>query len=528
VQAAETALQGTLNLTVKVVFRVDASTEIGTGHVMRCLTLADALRERGDETLFICRAHTGNQCGVIEQRGYPVHRLAATDPVKRNGLGEAQSSPAHSAWLGVDWNIDAQESLAVLARNGGRADWLIVDHYALDDRWETALRHAAERIMVIDDIADRRHDCDLLMDQNLHENAAHRYEDLVPDGCRQLLGPRYALLRPEFRAARSRLRHRHGGVRRILVFFGGIDGTDQTSKALTAIESLKRDDIAVDVVVGSQNPNRDQVGEHCRRMKNVHFHCDIDNMSALMSEADVSIGAGGGTVWERCALKLPSLAWPVAENQTEQLRMLALNGAVYLPDVASVQEPGGLAAHIDALLNNEHLRLNISRCAGEICDAKGTNRVIGNLVRPRLSVRRVCAEDCQSVYEWRNHPEIRRFSLNGQEISWERHKAWFETAINDSRIGFLIAEDDNRPIGVVRFDIADKTAEVSIYLIPGMQGKSYGRELLDASQEWLRRHRPEISDLSAKIVRANNASMRLFEEAGFENVYDVYRKRITE
>jgi UDP-2,4-diacetamido-2,4,6-trideoxy-beta-L-altropyranose hydrolase len=525
VQAAGAALQGALSQTMKVVFRVDASTEIGTGHVMRCLTLADALRERGDDVLFICRA---DLCGMVEHRGYHVHRLTAPDPVKRNSLGEAQSSPAHSAWLTVDWTIDAHESLAVLARNGGRVDWLIVDHYALDYRWETALRHAAERIMAIDDLADRRHDCDLLMDQNLHENAAHRYAGLVPDGCRQLFGPRYALLRPEFRAARSRLRHRHGGVRRILVFFGGIDGTNQTFKALKAIELLKREDITVDVVVGSQNPNRDEVGEQCRRMKNTHFYCDVDNMSELMSEADMSIGAGGGTVWERCALKLPTLAWPVAENQTEQLRMLALNGAVYMPNPASAQEPDRLAVHIDALLNNEHLRLNISRCAGEICDAKGTNRVIGNLVRPHLSMRRVSAEDCRSVYEWRNHPEIRRFALNGQEISWERHKAWFETAIHDSRIGFLIAEEDNRPVGVVRFDIADKTAEVSIYVIPGRQGKGYGRAVLDASQEWLRSHRPEISDLSAKIVRANNASRRLFEEAGFENIYDVYRKRITE
>lgn len=401
-----------------------------------------------------------------------------------------------------------------------------MDHYALDAGWERELRPDVGRIMVIDDLTDREHDCDLLLDQNLRDPDAPHYAGLVPRGCRLLLGPRYALLRPEFQAARARLRDRHGPARRVLVFFGGIDATNQTDKVLKAFELLRRDDLIADVVTSSRNPRADQIREQCRKMKNVHFHGDVGDMAGLMSEADLSIGAGGTAVWERCALKLPTLAWPVAENQSEQLHMLARNGAVCFPDPASIQEPDGLAVHINALLNNGHLRRDISRRAGELCDAGGTNRVVGNLTQRIVTVRRAAAGDCKPVHEWRNHPDVRQYALNAEEIPWERHKAWFESAIADPRTDFLIVEENRQPVGVVRFDIAGEIAGISIYVVPGMHGQGYGHAVLDAALAWLRGQRPEIRDLSAKIARANGASMRLFEGAGFERIYGVYRKRV--
>ena len=182
--------------------------------------------------------------------------------------------------------------------------------------------------MVIDDLADRPHDCDLLLDQNLYEGLERRYDGLVPDHCERLLGPRYALLRPEFAAARKTLRHRDGRVRRILVFFGGSDLSNETAKALEAIRLLNRTDIAVDVVVGVSNPKGDQIREICRGMPNIHFHLQVENMAELMALADLAIGAGGTTTWERCCLGLPSLVLVLADNQREVVEVMTDAGAM--------------------------------------------------------------------------------------------------------------------------------------------------------------------------------------------------------
>ncbi|RME63691.1 MAG: UDP-2,4-diacetamido-2,4,6-trideoxy-beta-L-altropyranose hydrolase, partial [Alphaproteobacteria bacterium] len=170
---------------MRAAFRVDASRAIGTGHVGRCLTLAAALRDAGGDALFLCRAHDGHLNAKIEEAGFPVLSLP-----KRN---DTDDDLAHSHWLGATQADDAKASIAALA--GHRIDWLVVDHYGLDARWESALRRHAHRILAIDDLADRSHDCDLLLDQNFFLDAASRYDGLLPDHCRPLLGPRYAVLR---------------------------------------------------------------------------------------------------------------------------------------------------------------------------------------------------------------------------------------------------------------------------------------------------------------------------------------------
>ncbi|MFH1884106.1 MAG: UDP-2,4-diacetamido-2,4,6-trideoxy-beta-L-altropyranose hydrolase, partial [Planctomycetota bacterium] len=227
------------------IIRADASGQIGTGHVMRCLTLADELRGRGAEVIFVCREFAGNLCGYIEEKGYIVHRL----PVSNDQEHDFESNLKHASWLGADWQTDARQVEEVFKDLDTHLDWLVVDHYALDEKWEGYLRPYVKKIMVIDDLADRAHDCDLLMDQNFHENLESRYDGLVPPGCIKLLGPKYAALRPEFREVRKNLRKRDGHVKRIMIFFGGSDPTNETAKTLEAMYMLNRPDVAVDVVV---------------------------------------------------------------------------------------------------------------------------------------------------------------------------------------------------------------------------------------------------------------------------------------
>ena len=296
---------------MNIVFRADASVIIGSGHVMRCLTLADYLHKKGANIAFASRVLDGHLCNYIERRGYRVFRLSQKDEQ-----------------LISDWEIDYEETKSLLESFFVINDWLVVDHYNLDYRWEAALRPLVKKIMIIDDLANRRHECDILLDQNLYENMEKRYKHLVPDHCLKFLGPAYALLRPEFIDARKKDLVRNGNVNRIMIFFGGSDPTHETLKALKASSSIYLDQVIIDVVVGQSNPLREKIRQACLEYSNVSYHCQTDKMAALMAEADLFIGSGGASTWERCYLGLPSLTIITAGNQKELTQVLARRGIV--------------------------------------------------------------------------------------------------------------------------------------------------------------------------------------------------------
>jgi UDP-2,4-diacetamido-2,4,6-trideoxy-beta-L-altropyranose hydrolase len=312
---------------VNVLIRTDSSVEIGTGHAVRCLTLAGILRHNRVTVSFICRDLPGHISDLIEAHGYVVHRLnRLSGGVSLNDI-ENLSSP-YQTWLGVHWQVDAEQTRAVLACQHEPVNWLIVDHYALDVAWERSMRADVNYIMAIDDIANRRHDCDVLLDQNLWPDCELRYERLVPAHCRKFIGPRYALLRAEFHDARRRLRSRDGRIRRIMVFFGGVDASNQTAKALEAIVELARHEIAVDVIVGQNNPHRKAIVDFCESQPGFFSHCQVSNMAELMNRADLAIGAAGTATWERCFVGLPCITVAIASNQRKVLENVAAEGCV--------------------------------------------------------------------------------------------------------------------------------------------------------------------------------------------------------
>jgi UDP-2,4-diacetamido-2,4,6-trideoxy-beta-L-altropyranose hydrolase len=288
-------------------FRVDASLEIGIGHVMRCLTLADALKAKGVECVFICREHSGNSIEKIRDKDYPVHVLPVCE--QESGHGDL----FHASWLGATQEQDAVACAAILAQNP--VDWLIVDHYALDKQWESALRPHYRKIMVIDDLADRQHDCDLLLDQNLVANREHRYDGLLPESCACLLGPEYALLQAQYAEWHKRVPPRSGVIRRILVYFGGADNVNLTGKSIAAFLALNRADIALDVVTHPASRHMENIRQQTAGHSQITLYESLPSLARLMVKADLAIGAGGATSWERCCLGLPSLVITLAENQ---------------------------------------------------------------------------------------------------------------------------------------------------------------------------------------------------------------------
>ena len=343
---------------------------------MRCLTLAEALRDRGAECLFISRLHDGNLCGRVRALGFAVLELPV--PTDRGGAAESMGNHAH--WLGVTVQQDAEETLALL--RGRKIDWLVVDHYSLDAAWERVLRPACRRVMVVDDLADRSHDCDLLLDQNLGR-AASDYRGLVPNFCETLIGPKYALLRPEFARVRSASlnRKRSGYFRHILVTMGGVDKDNVTSDVLVGLEAcgLERD-IRVTVVMGAAAPWIDDVKRKAERMTlRTQVLVDASNMAELMCEADLAIGAAGSTSWERCCMGIPTIQVVLADNQTGIAAALEAFGAAVTVSREKLRFEIKLV--IVKLLRDIRIVKKISGSAAKIVDGEGVCRVTDLLAK---------------------------------------------------------------------------------------------------------------------------------------------------
>jgi UDP-2,4-diacetamido-2,4,6-trideoxy-beta-L-altropyranose hydrolase len=344
--------------------------QIGTGHFMRCLALAGALGRAGAACHFVCRHALDYLRGMALEAG---HGFESLEPAPFEDAGDLP----HSAWLRTTQSIDAGHTLGALA--GRRRDLLVVDHYALDARWESTLRDAAHRILVIDDLADRRHDCDALLDQNYFPDMEARYEGKVPRDCRLMLGPSYALLRDEFPKLRESMRVRRGPVRRILVLMGGVDASNQTEKAIAAIARLQGRPLQVDVVIGKQHPARERLEHLCGRY-GFSLHVQTAELAGLMSLADLAVGAAGSSSWERCCLGLPTICVGLAVNQMAMAEGLQSLGAVVNLGNAAEVSVEDLAASLLRLIDEPDRLASLSLAASRLVDGKGAERVCEQLM----------------------------------------------------------------------------------------------------------------------------------------------------
>lgn len=340
-----------------IYFRTDSSITIGTGHVMRCLTLADELRNRDAEVSFICREETGNLIEIVENRGYRVLHLG------RN----------------INLENDKKLTQIILKDLTSIPDWLIIDNYDIDVSWESFLRKFVKKIMVIDDLANRKHDCDLLLNQN-YNVSEKSYHGLMSNHCIQLLGTKYAMLQPQFCEVRANMRERNVTVKRILVFISGSDIQNVTSKVLCAIQMLGRFDIIIDVVIGIANPNRREIERLAAQIPNTTCHFNVNNMAELMASADLCIGACGTTTWERCCVGLPSIVIVLAENQVNIAESIEKKGiAVNLGWYENVTV-NKLKEVVEGLINDFHKRITMSLKSKEIVDGRGTERVAEKII----------------------------------------------------------------------------------------------------------------------------------------------------
>ncbi|GIZ51293.1 UDP-2,4-diacetamido-2,4,6-trideoxy-beta-L-altropyranose hydrolase [Noviherbaspirillum aridicola] len=483
---------------MKVLIRADASLAIGSGHIMRCLCLADALHAVGNA---VCFASRGLPLHLAEQIRAHGHEIFALEPGAQ-----------------ADEIADAAESAMA-----GPFDLVVVDHYGLGRTWETRMRGHA-RLLAIDDLG-REHDSDWLLDQNFHPEPEVRYAGKVPQRCVLLLGPRHALLRAEFREARKTAVPRSGPVRKLLVFLGGMDADNVTGKVLEALDLAGCDAREIDVVIGASQPAREQIEAWCETRPGMRCHVQAANMAQLFAGADLAVGAGGTTTWERCAVGLPTLALCLADNQHELLEQGARHGFVYAPQgiTADVE---AIALHVRALLGNEGLRHHLSVTGMTLVDGGGAHRVVAAIAGTTVRLRVATSADAGALYAWRNHPRVRAVSRNTAEFSYDEHLRWMDKVLNDPQRHLLIGERDGEPVGVLRFDVAGDEAEVSIYLAPDHIGRGDGAALLRAGEEWLRTERPAVQRLNAWVNAGNAASERLFDRCGYDRQATQYIKRI--
>ena len=350
---------------MKFAFRVDSSTKMGTGHLIRCLTLARALRAMGGQCHFITRNHIGHVTHLVAENGFPATLLPAAVEVPYQDL--------YQEWLVVSVEQDRAETHKVLTEY--RPDWLVVDHYGLDHIWESHHRDVVGKLMVMDDLMSRHHDCDLLLNQNFSDRPSP-YEGRVPAACRLLLGPHYALIREEFFQYRQTLIPRDD--QRALVFLGGSDHLGLNQLVLEALSDESFKGWQIDMVLGANVPDRTKLVEMSAKLTHVKLHAPRPHLADLMAQASIAIGAGGGTTWERMALGLPSIVFCVADNQKAACEALDRTD-----EIRFVKNKVELLTAWRQLVQDSKLRAKLARSNEKMVDGLGAQRVALTLISPQ-------------------------------------------------------------------------------------------------------------------------------------------------
>ncbi|MBX2860046.1 MAG: UDP-2,4-diacetamido-2,4,6-trideoxy-beta-L-altropyranose hydrolase [Vampirovibrio sp.] len=337
----------------QIIFRADASVEIGTGHIMRCLTLAQALQQQGHHVQFICRQLPGNLIQWLQdEKQMPVHPLPP------------------------DINLQTDADLTQAFLKDQSVDWVVVDHYALDATWESVVKAATQNLMAIDDLANRSHEVDVMLNQNLMEKGPAAYQGWVPDTCQVLCGPQYALLRPVFASYRKPLPQKSAPPSHLLMSFGGSDPTGESLKAIQAVGPLTAEGITLETIVGLTNPRAQEINAMATQYANIHCYDYVDNMAQKMATAHLFIGAGGTTSWERCCLGLPSVILSLADNQTEICQSLHHVGAAHYLGVAHQTSAHDIQAAVMTYMNDPSALITMSNAASALVDGQGCSRVI--------------------------------------------------------------------------------------------------------------------------------------------------------
>lgn len=500
-----------------IVFRVDGSSRIGVGHVMRCLALAQEFRTLGAKVEFICRRHTGNLIRQIEQDGFLVHALPS---LKDRPTSDCQTSVGDlrpEDWLSVSVDQDIFETSSIVKRQ--EPDWLVIDHYGIDIHWESQLHELVPKIMVIEDLTNRSHNCEVILNQNFFSRKFDQYRGRIPPDCVHFVGPEFALLRPEFIQARLQRQQTGKCVERVLLFFGA-DPPNVTTALLITLSHPDFDHLKVDVVLSAGSIHRDAVAKAVAKHPNARLHIQTEEISALMIESDLCIGAGGVSMLERLCVGLPSLVVTIASNQERSSLELFREGYLVWHTTSENLDLEQLHAALENAVARPFLLEAIAKKGMELVTGSGARIVAefivnGNLPN-ELNARHARLLDCETYWDWANDELVRINAFQSSNIEWETHREWFQKKMssNDSRL--IIAESAIGPVGQVRFDRVGEFWVVDFSVARQFRGHDRGQEVLALAIELFRKSSP--APLVAEVKEENCASVKVFQKLGFSEI----------
>lgn len=507
-----------------ILIRCDASLTIGSGHVIRCRTLGRKLKRENKDPIFICRKQDGDLIDLLQQE-FTVIALPELTLKPCDGLTGRE---LYGTWLGCSQEEDAADCLKALNKAGiTNVTWLVIDHYGLDAAWQTevinwlSLENKPPKLLVIDDLADRKHKADLLLDQNFfNDNTEQRYKELVAPRCRQLLGPQYALLGSEYAKIHPLVPAR-SEVRRVLVYFGGVDSDNLTARTIQALLDPALANLEVDVVMGLQSPHRRLVEELITQRPFTTLHNPMPSLAGLIARADLAVGAGGTTTWERNCLRLPSLVVTIAANQVPIAEALHHAGHLQLLGPASTISTEQIRLTLLSRITNPVKQIT----SESLTDGFGASRVVISMLGPQtaITLRPVDASDEALLLRWANDLQVRKNSFSPDLITPLDHHNWFIKGLADpNRLQFIATSADGCPIGQIRFDRQPNPAQsdsseaiIDISLDRCARGYGLSNVLVRIGlQAMVKRWGTEI-DAVADVLTTNAASNACFNRSGF-------------
>ena len=474
-----------------LLMRADASLQIGTGHVMRCLALAQAWHRRGGHIIFA----TAMPAPALEARLHAEH-IEVVHLAAQPGSDE-----------------DAVQT-ATLAQQR-QSVWVVVDGYHFTTNYQRIIKDAGQQLFVIDDYGHTQHYyADIVLNQNLHAHAA-LYTSRAPDS-RLLLGARYLLLRREFLQEKDRSREMPTAARRVLVTLGGSDPENVTATAIQALQHVRIDGLAATVVVGGSNPHLAQLREAIEKSRvPIHLEHNVANLATLMRWADIAISAAGSTAWELAFMGLPSLLIVEAENQRAIAEQLERVGAAHSLGWHGSLTACDIAWRLSAVAASGELLCLMTQRGLAVVDGNGADRVVMAMRGDPFRLRDVHDDDCRRLWEWATDPDVRAVSFSSTPIPWEHHRQWFYAKLRDPRCLFHIATDSaDVPVGQVRYDREGDQAVISVSLDRQQRNRGYGSLLLRLSAQRVFAT-TALTLIHAYIKPENLASIRAFEKAGY-------------
>jgi len=502
---------------LKVIIRADASSYIGSGHIMRCLVLADALKRCGHDVLFATRPQNGDLVALIKQRGFSIYALQ--QPV--DWLVPSTTAD-YAAWLQVSEYDDAQECTTAF----DSPDLVITDHYGIGAQWHKVVKKAYNcKIIAIDDLV-REHTADLVIDQTLLRESSEYH--LLNPKTTALTGTQYAIVNTHFS-------HRHSlqlatlntlaNTPRVLLSMGGIDAPNATLHVLNVLKKRASPPITT-VLLSPRAPHYKSVAEFAAEHSAWLTHIDfVDDMAGLMCEHDIAIGAPGSTSWERACVGLPSIVIALADNQQTICKNLETVGAAISVELEAISTTL-MKAYEQLIADYSKMRkINL-----QLCDGQGVKRImkhITQLFSGSLTLRLATQLDVEQVYAWQCKPETRRYALNKEVPSLVEHQAWMTKKLASKNDYFYIIEQKVNKgekaisVGVVRLDMtADNTYTISIFIAPEHFGKGVAKFALKQIDIL-----HPTKTIHATVLKENTASQGLFSRAGYQRINEEHFTR---